>query len=343
MKRQTYGIIALCLAGLATVFFLYLIRKLLTPFVIAALLAYLIYPLVRLLEARGVGRAKAIITVYAAVILIGGIFLFLFVPALFNETKAFENILPVYSSVWTSIQEYITRLYDRVLLPAEIRQILLEMDGRIRSGLYERVRGFAEGLLGLVSLLPSFVLAPFLAYYMIKDYEHFKKRLLAMLPPELRNGLVHFLKDADLIFSKFLRGHVLVSVVVGFFTGLGAALIGLQFFLLIGIFTALCDLIPVFGPFIAAIPVVGLALAESRLKGILMLLIFLAVQQLEGWILVPRLLGSRMGLHPVAVVLVLLIGGYFFGALGLIFAVPATSLLRLGVRSLWDRIIGVPS
>lgn len=343
MKRQTYGIIALCLACLAASFFLYLIRTLLTPFVIAALLAYLIYPLVRLLEARGVDRAGAILTVYAAGIVITGFFLFLFIPALFNETKAFENILPVYGNIWMAVQDYTSRLYDRALLPPEIRQILLEMAGSVRSGLYDRVRSFAESLLGIVSLLPSFLLAPFLAYYMIKDYEHFKKRLLAMLPPELRNGLVHFLRDAGLIFSKFLRGHLLVSAVVGFLTGLGAALIGLQFFLLIGIFTALADLIPVFGPFIAAFPVVGLALAENRMKGILMLLIFLAVQQLEGCILVPRLLGSRMGLHPLAVVLVLLIGGYFFGALGLIFAVPATSLLRLGLRSLWDRIIGAAS
>ena len=191
----------------------------------------------------------------------------------------------------------------------------------------------------MIALLPSFLLAPFLAYYMLKDYDHFKKQLLAILPPEFRSDLVHFLREADLIFSKFVRGHLLVSSIVGFLTGLGAALIGLRFFLLFGIFTGLADLIPFFGPIIAAFPVIGLAFVESRMKGILMLIVYLAVQQLEGCILVPRLLGDRMGLHPLAVILVLLIGGYFFGALGLIFAVPVACLMRVGLRSLWDRMV----
>ena len=339
LKRQTFRIIVLCCAGLAVLIFVYLVRSLLIPFAIAALIAYLVYPLVRILETRGVNRAQAILTVYAAGIILTGIFLLLFIPTLFNETKAFENILPVYGSAWMEFQNYLNRLSDRVLLPPEARQILVEMSSHIRSGLYERMRSFAESLLSLLAQLPSFLLAPFLAYYIIKDYEHFKKRFLAILPPEFRSDLVHFLREADLIFSKFVRGHLLVSAVVGFLTGLGAALIGLRFFLLIGIVTALADLIPFFGPIIAAFPVIGLALVENRMKGILMLIVYLAVQQLEGCILVPRLLGDRMGLHPLAVMLVLLIGGYFFGALGLIFAVPVTCLLRVGLRSLWDRII----
>jgi predicted PurR-regulated permease PerM len=315
------------------------VRSLLIPFAIAALIAYLIYPLVRMLETRGVNRAKAILTVYAAGIILVGIFLFLFIPTLFRETETFEGILPVYASTLMDLQNYLNRLSDRVLLPPEARQILVELSNRIRSGLYERMLSFAEGMLGLIAQLPSFLLAPFLAYYMLKDYEHLKKRFLGLLPPEFRSDLVHFLREADLIFSKFLRGHLLVSVVVGFLTGLGAALIGLRFFLLIGIFTALADLIPFVGPTIAAFPVIGLALVENRMKGILMLIIYLAVQQLEGCVLVPRLLGDSMGLHPLTMVLVLLIGGYFFGALGLIFAVPVACLMRVGMRLLWDRSI----
>jgi predicted PurR-regulated permease PerM len=338
-QRQTSRIIFLCLAGLAAVYLFYLVRSLLIPFAIAAFMAYAIYPLVRLLETRGVNRANAILTVYAAGIILAGIFLLLFIPALFNETKAFESILPVYGNAWTELHIYLNRLSDRVLLPPEVRQILTDMSDRIRSGLYVRMHAFAEDMLYLIAQLPSFLLAPFLAYYILKDYEHFRQRFLDILPPEARSYLVHFLSEADLIFSKFLRGHVLISAIVGFFTGLAAALIGLRFFLLIGIITALLDLIPVFGAIIAAIPVVGLALAQSRVQGILMLILFLTVQELEGFILVPRLLGDRMGLNPLIMMLVLLIGGYFFGALGMIFAVPVTCLMRVVFRSLWDKII----
>ncbi len=340
MKRQTFRIIVLCLVSLAGAAFIYLVRSLLVPFIIAVLMAYLVHPPVHHLETRGVSRAKAIMTVYAAGIILAGIFLLLFIPTLFTEAKAFENILPVYSKAWVEAQDYLNRFSAKVMLPPEVRQILLEMYGRIRNGLFERMRGFAESLLGLIALLPSFLLSPFLAYYIIKDFDHFKKRFLAIIPSEYRSELVRFIREADLIFSRFLRGHLLISALVGFLTGVGAALIGLQFFLLIGIFTALANLIPFFGPFIAAFPVVGLAFIESPLKGFLMLAIYLFVQQLEGCVLTPRLLGDRMGLHPLAVIFVLLVGGYFFGALGLIFAVPVACLLRVGLRSLWDRLIG---
>ena len=148
-KRQTFRIIVLCLMGLAAIAFVYLVRSLLIPFAIAAVIAYLILPLVRILESRGVNRAKAILTVYTAGIILTGIFLLLFIPTLFKETRAFENILPVYSNAWTELQDYLNRLSDRVMLPAEGRQILVEMSNRIRGDLYAWMRGFAESLLGL--------------------------------------------------------------------------------------------------------------------------------------------------------------------------------------------------
>jgi predicted PurR-regulated permease PerM len=326
--------------GLALIFLVYLVRSLLTPFLMAAVVAYLAFPLVRTLEDRGVNRPRAIMTVYAAGLILAAVFVLLFVPTLFKETRTLENILPFYSSVWTDAQNSFSRWSDRVLLPPEVRQILMELSGHIRSDLLQGLRGFAESLLGLVSLLPSLLLAPFLAYYMIKDFEHFRKRFLAMFPAECRSELVRFMHEADLIFSRYLRGHLLVSAVVGFLTGLGAAIIGLQFFLLIGIFTALFDLVPFIGPFIAAFPVVGLALVEDRSRGILMLVVYIAVQQLEGSLLVPRLLGDQMGMHPLMIILVLLVGGYFFGTLGLIFAVPVACLLRVGLHMLWARFIG---
>jgi predicted PurR-regulated permease PerM len=113
----------------------------------------------------------------------------------------------------------------------------------------------------------------------------------------------------------------------------------MPFAVLIGLFTAVLDLIPYFGPLLAAIPVVGLALTISYWKGIAMLVIYIIVQQFEGSFLAPRLLGDRVGLHPVATVLVLLIGGNLAGPLGLIFAVPAAGLLRIILRYLWEKIV----
>lgn len=339
MQRRIIRLVILYFVIIAGIAFFYYIRFLLLPFGIAGLIAYVIYPLVRSLEERGVARVKAILTVYTAGVVLAALFLILFIPAFFNEAKAFGKIIPVYAETWFKIQGYIDKLFERVLLPQEARQILLEMSGRIRNGLLQNLREFAEGVLGLISLLPSFLLAPFLAYYIIKDFEHLKKRFLAILPPGIRSDVIFLLREADVIFSKFLRGHLLISVIVGAVTGIGAALIGLPFFILIGIFTAIADLIPIFGPILAAFPVVGLALSESHLKGILMLGVFLFAQQLEGSILVPRLLGDRVGLHPLVIVLVLLVGGFLFGPLGLILGVPVAALSRIVLRFILTKIV----
>jgi predicted PurR-regulated permease PerM len=339
MQHRTLRIIILCLIGLVVGAFLYYIRPLMVPFAIAALMAYMIFPLVRSLEARGVKRSTAIITVYAAGLFLVYIFIAFFIPATFNEAKAFGRILPVYVETWEKAQGYFDSISKRISLPAEGRQILRETVGHIRKGLLQGIRGFAQGLIGAISLLPSLILAPFLAYYFIKDSDHIKKTVLAFLPPSCRNDLQFLIREGDLIFSQFLRGHLLISAIVGLLTGAGAALINMPFAVLIGLFTAVLDLIPYFGPLLAAIPVVGLALTISYWKGIAMLVIYIIVQQFEGSFLAPRLLGDRVGLHPVATVLVLLIGGNLAGPLGLIFAVPAAGLLRIILRYLWEKIV----
>lgn len=339
MQRRLVRITFLGAAGLAGGVLFYHLRFLFVPFGIALFLAYIIYPLVRSLEARGVNRVKAILTVYAAGLILAGLFLTLFLPALSREVKAFGKIIPVYAEAFLEIQSYLNRLSEQVFLPGEARQVLRETSVRIRNGIIQAMRDFTEGMLALISLLPGFLLAPFLAYYFLKDSELLKKRALAMLPPGCRSDIVYLLREADLIFSRFLRGHLLISLIVGFLTGLGAALIGLRFSILIGIFTAVADLIPVFGPVLAAVPVLGLALAESQLKGVLMLGVFLFVQQLEGSILVPRLLGDRVGLHPLVIVFILLAGGYLFGPFGLIFGVPLAGLLRVVLRFIWSRVV----
>lgn len=302
-------------------------------------MAYIIYPLVRSLEARGVERSRAIFTVYAAGFIFVCIFLAFFIPAMFDEAKAFGKILPVYVDTWGEVQKYFDQVLKRTSLPPEGRQILMETVGNFRRGVLQGIRGFARMLVGAISLLPSFLLAPFLAYYFIKDFDRIKKAILAFLPPNYRNDLLFLLREGDLIFSQFLRGHLLISAIVGLLTGAGAALINMPFAVLIGFFTAVADLIPFFGPVLAAIPVVGLALTISRWKGFVMLGIYLLVQQFEGSFLAPRLLGDRVGLHPLATVLVLLVGGYIAGPLGLIFAVPAAGLLRVVLHYLWEKIV----
>ena len=339
MEHRTLRIFILCLIGLAAGVFVYYIRSILIPFAIAALLAYIIYPLVRSLESRGVQRSKAIFTVYGALTIFLGIILFLFVPAMFDEAKNFANIFPVYAETWEAAREYFNRLSSRMSLPSEVWQILMGTIKDIRQGILRGMRDFADTAVGTVSLLPSFIIAPFLAYYMVKDFRQIKKACLGILPPNYRKDVLILAREGDIIFSQFLRGRLLISIIVGFLTGVGAALINMPFAALIGLFIAISDMIPYFGAILASIPVVGLALTINYWQGLLMLGFIVLVQQIEASFLSPRLLGDRVGLNPLITVFVLLVGGYVAGPLGLIFAVPVAGILRVVLLYLWEKIV----
>lgn len=339
MDRRTIRISMLCLIGLAAGVFLYYIRSILIPFAIAALLAYIIYPLVRSLESGGVQRSKAILTVYSALTIFLGIILFLFVPAMFNEAKDFADIFPVYTETWENAREYFNHLLNRISLPGEVRQILMETIRGIRQGILRGMSDFADTAVGAISLLPSFIIAPFLAFYMIKDFRQIKKAFLGILPPKYRKDALILVREGDLIFSQFLRGRLLISMIVGFLTGVGAALIKMPFVALIGLLVAIGDLIPYFGAILVSIPVVGLALTINYWQGLLMLGIIVLIQQIEASFLSPRLLGDSVGLNPLTTVFVLLVGGYVAGPLGLIFAVPVAGILRVVLLYLWEKIV----
>ncbi|MGB9792751.1 MAG: AI-2E family transporter [Thermacetogeniaceae bacterium] len=343
MRRRIFRGVLICILGVGCFVLLYKLRMLFIPFGLAVLIAYLVYPLVNSLESRGVSRVSSIITVYAAGLILAGIFFALFIPALLRETKGFGVLVSAWGQALLEAPGRLARLSGRAALPVEIQRILFNTSQRVEHtivhGLEKFVQELTDGLLDLIAILPSFIPAPFIAYYLIRDFELLKKSFLALLPPASRPSVVYLLREADIIFSRFLRGHLTISLIVGFLTGLGAAVIGLKFYLFIGIFTAVADLVPVFGPMIAAVPAVGIAFAESRVKGVIMLIVFLIVQQLEGSVLAPRLLGEQVGLHPLAVMLVLLAGGVLFGPLGLIFSVPAAGLLRVVLRCIWQRVV----
>jgi len=138
---------------------------------------------------------------------------------------------------------------------------------------------------------------------------------------------------------KFIRGHLLVASMVGVLTSLGLALVGVKFYLLLGIIAGIADLIPYFGPIIGAIPAVGLALLNSSQQALYVLLVMVVVQQVENNLLSPKILGDSVGLHPVVVIFVLLAGGHLFGILGMLLAVPLTAILRILVNYLYTLLV----
>ena len=187
--------------------------------------------------------------------------------------------------------------------------------------------------------LLSLVFAPILAYYFIRDWEKIRDGFLSLFPPRNRSQLVNLGLDIDQVLSGFVQGHLTVCLIVGALTGLAAALLGIKYAIIIGIINGIAELFPYLGPILGAIPSVALALTEGSRPAIYLGLAILLIQQVEANLLSPRIVGTRVGLHPLLVIFVLLSGGELFGIWGILLAVPVVAVLKVLVRHAFYHLV----
>jgi predicted PurR-regulated permease PerM len=159
-----------------------------------------------------------------------------------------------------------------------------------------------------------------------------KKKYLALFQRDDHRALGQLLTQINAVLSGFIRGHLLVALIVALISFLGLSILQVDFALLIGFTAGILDIVPYFGPIIGALPAVVIALLESPLKALYVIVLFFIIHQLESTIVSPKILGDRVGLHPLAVVFVLLAGGQLAGIVGVLLAVPVTA----GFKICWD-------
>jgi len=196
----------------------------------------------------------------------------------------------------------------------------------------------AEALLGFMARiggsLVNVALGIVVSIYLIKDSDFFKrlwrKALHVIFPMKHGAKVNDFLNDMDMVFSKFLRGQLLDALIVAIIVSVVLTVIRLDFAVLLGCFAGLTNVIPYFGPIFGAVPAVIVALFTGGLsKAIITLIVFVVIQQIDGNLIYPKVVGTSTGLHPVFVLLAVTFGGYFWGLLGMVLAVPVTACLKL--------------
>jgi len=329
LEPKTWRYVLLAVLVLGSAYFLFTVRVVLAPFVGGMVLAFVLHPLVAFWERRGVGRTTAILMVYAA---LGGILTLLVVfglPRLMTELNELARSLPVYLN---DINAYIDSLqghYDKAVMPNSVRQVIDETVIRAEQGITRVLRGLTRSTLGLFSQLLSIVFAPILAFYILKDADAFRAKFLGAFPNTFRGDAYALLREIGYVMEHFVRGELLVSTIIGVLTALGMFVLGVKYALMIGLIAGIAELVPYFGPFIGAIPAIGFALLKSKTTAIYAALVILVVQQLEGNLISPVIMGESMGLHPLWIIFALLAGGELFGILGLILAVPVAGIIRV--------------
>ena len=325
------------------VYLIWLLAPVLMPFAVAAMLAYLGDPLADRLERLGLNRmwAATIVFVVLLVAVVG--VLLLLIPLIARQIENLVTNLPHYGDwaqnvAWPWLQ---ARLHldphtfdsDRLLqlIKAHIGSI-----GDVASTVLGKV---SRSGVGIAVWLTNLVLIPVVAFYLLRDWDRLVATIDGMLPRSLQPTIAHLARESKHILGAFVRGQLLVMLALGVFYAAGLGLTGLSVGLLIGMVAGLLSFVPYLGFIVGFVAAIIAALVQfgDWTHVLVVCGVFAVGQLLEGYVLVPKLVGDKIGLHPVAVIFAVLAGGYLFGFLGVLLALPAASVILVLLRYLVER------
>ncbi len=315
----------------------YTLRSVLLPFVVGIIIGYLLDPLATRFEKLKLSRTTAtcLVLFLVAIILIPAL---IALAGMIDEQLAlFINAVPKYmSSLSQKIEPLIANLQDS--FPALSREKIREyLQGNISNGLkllgsvLRKLITSGYALFNIVSLL---LITPVVAFYMLRDWNDFIKKVDSLLPKSYKKEIRNQAKAIDKIISSFIRGQLSVCVLLGSFYAIGLTLVGLDLGMLVGFIAGIISFIPYVGSIVGFITAMAIAFAQfdywvpiAQVVGV-----FAVGQFLEGNFLTPKLVGDSIGLHPVWVMFALLAGGVLLGFLGLMIAVPLAAVIGVLVR-----------
>lgn len=317
---------------------LYLLTPILTPFVAAAILAYLCAPLVNGLNARKVPRTAAALLVMFLLLAALTAFMLLLVPVVQRELSAFTARLPALIEALRVKLAPLMQQYFQVDLQwdGEALRNMLNLQWQQSAGsVADKVLPWlGGGSAALLGLLMNAVLLPVVLFYLLRDWGILLERIEELVPRRWNRLALQLASESDAVLSEFLRGQIVVMLVMSAFYAFGLWFAGLQFALPIGMVAGMLVVIPYVGMVTGLVLATLAAAAQFTSFGSVLLVwaVFGAGQLLEGMVVTPRLVGERIGLHPLALIFALLAFGQMFGFFGVLLAVPLSAVSLVCLR-----------
>ncbi|MBD8553029.1 AI-2E family transporter [Rhizobium sp. CFBP 8762] len=319
--------------------------SILLPFIAGMALAYFLDPVADWLERRGLNRLMATIVILVSFIVLFALALMIVIPLLAQQAADFLEKLPTYI---VELQDLITRSGPTVLPEWVTNQMATIKQNSSR--LLTEGAGFLGTLLGkiwnsgvaLLDIISLFIVTPVVAFYLLLDWDRMVGKVDSWVPRRQVDNVRQIAREMDHAIAGFVRGQGSLCLILGVYYALGLSLVGLNFGLLIGLFAGFISFIPYIGSTIGLVLAVGVALVQfwpEYWSIALVAVVFFSGQFLEGNVLQPKLVGSRVGLHPVWLMFALFAFGALFGFIGVLIAVPAAAAVGVLVRFFLQRYL----
>lgn len=334
-KRLNF-IISLAIGLVVLFYVLSKLKWLFIYFSFALMLAYFFDPLYRYLIHKKVPRVLAIIVVFGIIIALLILTIVFLIPSMINQLnilyKEIPNFIENYQNLILSIKPQLSKFIN----PADVEILLKESLSELQKG----VLGFSQTIIIYLSNIVSsitfgIVIIPLILFYLMRDLVIFKENLYIFVLRENKKEFKEVLEEIDRIVSGFIRGRIMVCFIVGTLIGIGLYFLNLKFALIIGIVSGIFNFIPYLGPIVGVVLALIFALGQPWWTLLMIVVLFVLVNQLEAIYLNPNILGKGLGLHPLTVILSILICGQLLGILGVLVAVPLAAILKvLAIRYL---------
>ena len=324
---------------------LWLLAPVLTPFLVAAVLAYALHPAVEALASRRVPRVIAVTVI--EVLAMGAMLalLLLVVPVVSKEIPLLRAQLPqLVDNINRSVSPWLAQFGINVALDSASLKALFAklLDANLEEWVATALSSARIGGSLLLALVGNAILMPVVLFYLLADWSHLVKLLQSLVPPRLRHAVHGFLNECDAVLGQYLRGQLLVMAALAVYYSAALTVAGFDLALPVGVFTGLAVCIPYVGFGLG----LTLALFAGLLQfagwyGVIAVAVIYGIGQVgEGFFLTPRLVGERIGLSPLAVIFALLAFGHLFGFVGVLIALPSSALVLVALRRVRAAYVG---
>jgi predicted PurR-regulated permease PerM len=321
----------------------YLLAPVITPFAISAGLAYIGDPLVDRLQKLKfwrwqVGRTVAVTIVFLLMLSLLTVVLLIAIPLLIDQIRLLLERLPEWiewfsetALPWLAAKAGFELVeFD----PTQLSQMLKDYWQQISTATFKVINIVSRGGIAVMTLVTNLILIPVVTFYLLRDWDLLIRKVHDFLPRNVEAEVSGMAKEVDDVLGAFFRGQLMVMFALGVIYSAGLSILGLEFAILIGMGAGLLSIVPYLGSIVGVVVAAGAALFQfhDAFHLIMVLLVFAVGQSAEGMYLTPKLVGDKIGLHPVIVIFAVLAGGKLFGFLGILLALPVAAALNVLAR-----------
>jgi predicted PurR-regulated permease PerM len=323
---------------------LYLLSDVLLPFIVGGVIAYCFNPVVSKLEKFFFSRSLATIVVIGLLLIIIFLLFLIALPPLTAEVEAFIGKLPGYKTqLQTKVFPWATAMTSKIdpTLAEHIKKFIEGFSDTLVSQVMKCINAVWSSSLAVINIISLVFITPIIAFYLLRDWNNIVIRLKNYLPVKQKEVVLDIFKEIDSRIAGYIRGQINVCMILAVYYVITLSFVGLDFSLLIGVASGVLTFIPYIGVLagISAALLAALLQGMSSSQMLIIIMIFVVAQIVEGNFITPKLVGEKIGLHPVWIIFAMLAGASLFGFKGLLLALPVAAILVVFVNFIIDQYI----